>query len=89
MNIVPPSRRPKEVRITTRPKAVVATAVSVFWLLICLGAWSLGWSLAAALSVLSVQIVLVAATACLWRFERPREVRFKGHFPEPPIIHGT
>ena len=89
MNIVPPSRRLREIRITTRPKALVLTGVSVVWVLICIGAWSFDDSQTIRILALAVQVVLLTGSACLWRFERPREVRFKGDFREPPVIHGS
>jgi hypothetical protein len=89
MNIVPPTRRPKQIRLTTKPKALVATAACIFWLLVCAGALSLGCSFAVGIPLFSVQTVLITVAVCLCRFERPHEVRFRGDFPQPPVIHGT
>ena len=58
-------------------------------MLVCIGAWSLGWSSTEPIALLSAQILLLAVTACLWRFERRREMKFKGDLPEPPVIHGV
>jgi hypothetical protein len=40
MNIVPPSRQPRQVRVTTKLKALLATAVSIAGLLVCIGVWT-------------------------------------------------
>jgi hypothetical protein len=89
MNIVPPSRRPQEMRVRTRPKALVLTGVSVVWVLICIGAWSFDYSQAIRILALAMQVVLLTGSVCLWRFEQPREARFKDDFGEPPVIHGS
>lgn len=92
MKIVSPSKDPRhqrEIRFTTGPKALVATGVSVVWVLVCVGAWSFDYSQAACFAVSAIQLVLAGTSVCLWRLERPRELRFKGRFPEPPIIHSV
>jgi hypothetical protein len=89
MNIVPPSRRPREIRVTTRPKALVLTGIAVVWVLICIGAWSFDYSRTIRVLALAMQVVLLTGAVCLWLFERPREVRLKGDFPEPPVMHGS
>lgn len=89
MNVVPPAHRVKQVCFTTRPKALIATAISALWFLIGIVTWSLGCPMVAAISVFSVQMVLLITTVCFWRFERPREIQLKGDLPEPPVMHGS
>jgi hypothetical protein len=35
-----------------------------------------------------VQILLIAATACFWRFEKPRKVKIEG-LPKPAVLYGS
>jgi hypothetical protein len=88
MNIVPPSERAEEFRVTTRPKAVVITAISAGWLVVSIAAWSCDYSRTIRVLALLIQALLLVGSVCLWRFERPREVRIQGDFREPPVIHG-
>jgi hypothetical protein len=94
MRIVPPSGKPREVRVTTRPKAVVITALSVLWGVLSFGVIFLlspevSWWGTVRLIVWALQGVWLVAAVCLWRFERPREITIKHGLPEPPVIHGV
>ena len=92
MRIVPPSGPPgkeREVPVTIRPKALVATGFSIVGALGDLAAYLCGCSHSLQLLALVSETVLLVACALFWRFERPRQVRLKGSFPEPPVIHGV
>jgi hypothetical protein len=92
MKIVSPSGRPgkeQTVCITTRPKALIATAFSILGALACIAAYSYDYLHALRGVALAAEGLLMLACALFWRFDRPREVRFKGRFPEPPVIHGV
>ena len=82
----PPAKEP-EVRVTTRPKALVATAFSVFGALICVAAYSCDFLHTIRGVALAAEGLLIVACALFWRFERPRKVRFKVGLPKPPVIH--
>jgi hypothetical protein len=91
MKIMPPSGAPgkaRETRITTRPKALVTTALSLVGALVCLAAYSFDYSYTVQVFALASEGILVVTCALFWRFERLREVRFKSRFPEPLVIHG-
>ena len=59
MNIMPPGRASREIRVVTRPKALVLTGVAVGLVLICLTAWSFDCSQAIRILALAVQVVLL------------------------------
>jgi hypothetical protein len=91
MKIMPTSGPPSkdgEIRVATRPKALFATAFSIIGALGCVAAILCDCSLGLRLVALTSEAVMVTACALFWRFERPREVRLKGGFPEPPVIRG-
>jgi hypothetical protein len=89
VNIMPPSRRSREVRVVTRPKALVLTSLAIGWGLIAITAWSADCSRAIRIGALAVQVLLLGAAVCLWRFERPRQVRLPAGLHKPPVIHGS
>ncbi len=87
MNIVPPSRQPREMWVTAKLKALVVTAFSIAGLVVCIGVWSSDCLLPVRIFALAAELLLAVASFCFWRFERPRELRLKGDFREPPVIH--
>ncbi len=94
-HIVPPSGKDREVRITTRLKALVFTGVALGWLTFSVTAAvsdlspQFHWWPVIRIAVWVLQGVLAIAAACFWRFERPREVKLPAHVLEPPVIHGV
>ena len=89
---MPPSGPPGkeyETRVTTRPKALVSSACALFGALVCIAAYLYDYLEAMLVAALAAEAIVVAASVLLWRFERPRELRFKGRTPEPPVIHGV
>ena len=92
MNIVPPSGprgSEREARVSIRPKALIATAFSAIGALVCIVAYSYDDSRTIRGIALAAEGLFIVGCALFWRFERPREVRFKGRLPEPPVIHGA
>ncbi len=93
MQIVPPSRKARELLVTTRPKALLFSALSVIWVLFSIGAAAFDLSTefhswpAIRVGVWVMQGVLLIAAAGFWRFERPRQVKLQGWIPKPPVIH--
>lgn len=93
MGIVPSSEKALDKWVTTRPKAVVLTFLSLLWILLSIGAAAFDlsplvaqWPLIRSL-VWVIHGVLLVCAILLWRFERPRRVRLKGGLLEPPVIH--
>jgi membrane protein YdbS with pleckstrin-like domain len=91
MQIVPPAEKPQEIRVTTRPKALAFTALSVLWAVLSVGVAfftpDLSWWSTLRLLVWVLQGIWLLAAICLWRLERPREITVKHGMPDPPVIH--
>jgi len=77
------------VRVTIRPKALVATAFSAVGALVCMGAYFHNYSHTFLGIAFAAEGFLIVTCAFLWRLDRPRQVLIKGRLPEPPVIHGV